>query len=373
MTHLAAEFDQIAWRFRNDDGSETTATWMEAQNVSPGDVAPTQQFRLRMEVQETAGGGANNQTIVLQYNVNGAGWNDIGTSSSFVRLASSSHVANGTATTDQLTAGTGTFLAGIVCTTTSGTNISFAGNEHTEVEWSVEMVLADIVENDEIQFRVIVQDTVPTATAGNPLIVAFDPIRVVSPDSLLVTQAVSEPFLSQIHKLSIDDITAATGISEPTILAITTLTPDSVSVNTDISDPVITQIHHLGVNDLAVSTLVSEPGITQIHKLSVDSLHTATELSSPETTVISFIDPDKLTTELHLSSPSFQRIARTLRLLTDGSAEAAEIVETTGALLTLDPTGTFLSTGGEFVEINASKFTLDNTNQHVIANEFLEV
>jgi hypothetical protein len=169
--HATAAFDQRAFRFRNDDGGEATATWKAVQNGNISQMTG-EVFRLRIEVQETGGGAANNQTIVLQSNINGGGWFDVGPTSNGVRLGNSQHVGNGTPTTNQLTAGTGAFVPGVLLTSTSGTNISFAGLDHTEVEWASLLISEDVPGGSTVQFRVTVNGAVP-AISATPVITAI--------------------------------------------------------------------------------------------------------------------------------------------------------------------------------------------------------
>ena len=48
---MAATLDQYAFRFRNDDGSETTATWKATQNTNISEVVEA--LRLRIGLQAT--------------------------------------------------------------------------------------------------------------------------------------------------------------------------------------------------------------------------------------------------------------------------------------------------------------------------------
>lgn len=170
--HATAAFDQRTFRFRNDDGSETTATWKEAENTSVTQ-AIGEVFRLRIEVQETGGGSANNQTLVLQSNINNEGWFDVGPTSSRVKLGNSSHVADAEPTTNQLTGGTGNFITGEIITATSGTDISFVGNDHTEVEWSSLLITGEVPDGASVQFRCTINGALPgTTSSGVPTVTA---------------------------------------------------------------------------------------------------------------------------------------------------------------------------------------------------------
>jgi hypothetical protein len=177
--HANFTTDQRAWRFRNDDGNQTSATWKAAQNTAITQAAG-ENFRLRFETQETGGGASNNVDFTLQYNRNGTGWVTVTTSSAVVRLIDSPFVADNTPTTNQLTAGTGTFLAGSVIGSSESTGrVSFAGSEHTEHEWKLVLVPGDVANGDTIAFRVNVNGAVTTtATAGNATLTTSVPAAI---------------------------------------------------------------------------------------------------------------------------------------------------------------------------------------------------
>jgi hypothetical protein len=100
------EFYLVAYRFRNDDGTEATATWKADQDVDVTHPLDTN-LRLRVEIQSVRG---QSSTISgqLQYSLNGGAWTDVTGSSTAVR-SSTSTGESGTTTTNQLTAATGTF------------------------------------------------------------------------------------------------------------------------------------------------------------------------------------------------------------------------------------------------------------------------
>lgn len=150
MTHVTPNLDQDGWRLRNDDGNQTAATWIAALNTS-ATITPDVVFRIRIRVRETAGAAAA-FSGPLEYNRNGGGWNNVTTSSAVMRHATSAHVTDNTATTDQL-GGTGTFVAGVI-----DDNGSYSGpslnNQRTEIEFVVRLVAADVATSDTIQFRI---------------------------------------------------------------------------------------------------------------------------------------------------------------------------------------------------------------------------
>ena len=111
------------WRFRNDDGTLSTATWIADENVAPTTIRPGQVFRLRVNFGDTNAADSNNTNISvkLQYNVGGAGWNDLTTNTAdAVYLTSSSQsISDGDGdTTQRLSNMTGSTFTGTLSTGT---------------------------------------------------------------------------------------------------------------------------------------------------------------------------------------------------------------------------------------------------------------
>lgn len=179
-----AAWNQKAFRGRNDDGNETTATWKAAQNIN-WNQAKDVNLRIRLEVQETAGcAKANFTTIQLQYNLNGAGWVNVSASSSVVRSSASPNLADGASTTNQLTVGTGTFVGGGGFDEVNGVAGSSAmdvsASGHFEVEYCVQIRSADVANGDTIQLR---------ASDGGSAFAAYDATPSITVDSGAVSVA----------------------------------------------------------------------------------------------------------------------------------------------------------------------------------------
>jgi hypothetical protein len=69
-------FDQDRFRFRNDDGDGSTATW--AADINTNIAWPlAANIRLRLAIQETAGVAASNQEYYLYYSVNSAAYTSV--------------------------------------------------------------------------------------------------------------------------------------------------------------------------------------------------------------------------------------------------------------------------------------------------------
>ncbi len=166
---LVPTFDQDSFRARNDDGSESAATWQAPANTN-WTQAVDHNFRVRFVVQETSGFSAADKTFQLEYNHNGSGWNDATGASSVVRSWISPSVADGADTTQQV--GSGTFVTpnggfDEVNGLAGGASLDFSGSDETEVEYCIQIRSADVSNNDTVQLRVKGLDTytsTPTIT-----------------------------------------------------------------------------------------------------------------------------------------------------------------------------------------------------------------
>ena len=147
-------------RFRNDDGSETGATWFAAEDTDPVTLEVDTIYRVRVVIQEI-GGASGSNTYQLQYNntTQATGFTDVTTTSSHIRAVASADTSwtinDGDATTDQI-GGTGGFVAGEMAedgATNSAT--SFAASEHTEHEFVFQIQSADVADEDNIDLRVV--------------------------------------------------------------------------------------------------------------------------------------------------------------------------------------------------------------------------
>ena len=149
MTHVSATFTQNGFRARNDNGSETTATWIAALNTNwSQNVGVT--FRFRVEALETAG-GSTGQSLPLEYQLNGGGYALVGAATP-IQFATSGTVADATATTQQI--GSGTFLAGEFDSDGAVASVSFAGNDRSEMEFCLTIDSAQVANNDTIDLRI---------------------------------------------------------------------------------------------------------------------------------------------------------------------------------------------------------------------------
>ena len=136
-------YDQDGFRGRNDDGSETTATWKAAAGAD-FDQEADEKFRLRFLIQTTIAGAAGFKPTIYYRKNSGAGygaWAAVPATfilgSTVVARANSLNLTHGADTTQQL--GAGTFISdnnGVI-------ELGALNTLTTEVnkEWEVEVVL----------------------------------------------------------------------------------------------------------------------------------------------------------------------------------------------------------------------------------------
>lgn len=135
-------FTQASFRFRNDNGSQTTATWSEALNTN-SIKKPYTIFRLRFLIQQTTSAANQNLTRAykLKYSLNGGAYTDVGAQSSatLIRYANSSNITDNETTTQQL--GTGSFVAGNVDENGSSASVTYtnAALSESEMEFVLEI------------------------------------------------------------------------------------------------------------------------------------------------------------------------------------------------------------------------------------------
>jgi hypothetical protein len=136
-----AVLTQFYFGFRNDNGSEITATWMAATNTNVTNIAKNTNFRIRIST--NAGGGSVIITPQLEYllasghSCTSTGWTKISTSTSNAfALASSANFTDKASTTQQLSYLI--FVAGeILQATNPADSISLPSTYFTEHEYSI--------------------------------------------------------------------------------------------------------------------------------------------------------------------------------------------------------------------------------------------
>lgn len=161
-------YDQDSYRFRNDDGSETTATWRQAVNT-PDSIAVDTRFRLRFAFEDTNGGGEmpGGEVFSLQFRQKPSG----GSFGSWMNIDSglfqpvgyddTSNFAGsgGTPATRQIWASATGYQNGFCLDDAPGAGsdfLNYAPNFKTEWEWSIKLVSANgAAAGDTFEFRMV--------------------------------------------------------------------------------------------------------------------------------------------------------------------------------------------------------------------------
>lgn len=136
VQQVHANIVQGSYRWRNDDGNETAATWKSAQNTSIGNVSAGDVLRLRFDLYNNYSMDGQTYSIQLWYN-DGTTAKQVTTSATGAfMLASSAHVTNEQPTTAQFS-GSMPFVPGKVVTSSNDVNILLPASSRTEYEWVI--------------------------------------------------------------------------------------------------------------------------------------------------------------------------------------------------------------------------------------------
>lgn len=153
-----ATYEQDAYRFRNDDGTETTATWKANENTDLTLLCDSNQtFRLRLELQENSSVGTA-RSFIIRYSKNGGAYATVTTATTDIKLVASGTVADATSTTNQLTTSAKTFTAGQFDSNGTVANVTI-NNTQTEMEYCLQALTAGVAHADTYAFRVYISPT----------------------------------------------------------------------------------------------------------------------------------------------------------------------------------------------------------------------
>ena len=177
---MAVNLHATHFRFGIEELLEATHGWHAALDTNPaqGVIANDTTFLLRATIQETGGTAAANTDTQFQCRLNAGAFQNITTTSTIVKAVVSVAFTNGQACTKRLT-GTGTFeTSGAGCTEdglSGGAANDIAASGNSETECGLQIVGADVANNDVIEFRwtspdfTITNDVVPSLTVSVPL------------------------------------------------------------------------------------------------------------------------------------------------------------------------------------------------------------
>lgn len=149
-----------AYRWYADDGAENASTALAAENTAYDLYAGVNaSIVLRYGVQESGTGtasGAATDDYQLQYKKNAGAFTNVTGASSNIRARASANLTDGAATTQRLSAGSGSFVAGEI---DEGdgliTDWALTANNYSDLVYSLEVVAADVAEDDSFTFQVL--------------------------------------------------------------------------------------------------------------------------------------------------------------------------------------------------------------------------
>jgi Secretion system C-terminal sorting domain len=184
-SNIFAFLTQSNWRWRNDDGTETTATWKAAQNAQTIMNAPDEVWRLRLNVYNSTPNDTLSLLDTLQYSTSTGGpWINIDmttTSNPFIIAGTSSYVVQAEPTTAQLTDASGySFATGkTMVDSVSLQNYALIPSQRTEFEWTIKSTSA-LVPNTIYYFRQwgITQSLDPSNTYPSLVTAGLLPIKM---------------------------------------------------------------------------------------------------------------------------------------------------------------------------------------------------
>jgi hypothetical protein len=217
---VAVNLHSTHYRFGIAELAESTHGWHAALDANPaqGVIAVDTTFLLRFTVQETGGTAAGNTDQQFQCALNGGAFQNITTTSTIVKAVTTTVFANGADLTKRLT-GTGTFESsgdgGTHDGLSGGAQNDIAASGNSETECALQIVSADVANDDVITFRLtspdftITNDVVPTLTVAEsaPVVVipttatlaltTFAPtVTATGPTALLVVGDAAAPTAS---------------------------------------------------------------------------------------------------------------------------------------------------------------------------------
>jgi hypothetical protein len=157
FSHIFAFTTQGNWRWRNDDGSETTATWIAAQNTDAAITSASDPIRLRVELYNASGGLLDD--AIFEDSTAGGTWDTIKLAAdaddAFVLAGTSPNVTDLEATTQQLASPhNATYVAGkIIVSSEKLPAFTVGSSSGTEYEYVIKPT-ANLLPSTTYYFRV---------------------------------------------------------------------------------------------------------------------------------------------------------------------------------------------------------------------------
>jgi len=262
---VPAVVEQTRFRFRNDDGNETGATWKAAENTDIT-LAADVLFRLRIGLQETGGnawdGGDGPE---LKYSKNGGGWTSVGFGPlTEVAPAASANVTNAEVTTKQLS-GTGTFESGEVDEDNGyigGTASNLPASGNTEHEYVLTLVGTGVTGGDTIEFRLEEQFSAITAWPEIPMLTVGVGTQEVAPDPVAIPLVVPVPVVTRGALVNPAPVPVTLVVPVSTVTAGRIVSPIPATIPLVVPTPVVVATRLVSPSPVVVALAVPTPTVT---------------------------------------------------------------------------------------------------------------
>ncbi len=243
---MATDVRQTHFRFGKDDDTEAAHTFWQLEDVNHSQfISANWTFLLRFTEQESGGTAAANTDAQFQYNKNAAGWVNITTTSSVVKAVVVNAFTDGQNATKRLS-GTGTFeTTGAGCTEdglSGGTANDIAASGNSETEAGLQVVFADVANNDTIQFRFTSPDWTITYTI-TPTLTITKPVNItVTPNTINLTTTRYAPVIIVSNNITVTPgtLTLLTTRYVPSVVSGTIVVPSTSALITTLYAPTIT-------------------------------------------------------------------------------------------------------------------------------------
>lgn len=242
-----------AFRFY-EDGTETGATAIDAENTNITRYTGDPVVVLRYGVQESGSGsasGASTDDYQLQYSKNGGAYTNVTGASTNVRGFTSADLTDAAATTQRLSAGTGSFVAGEIAETDGLlTDWALTANNFSDLLYVIELVAGDLADNDTLDFRVLRNGAVFNTYSVTPRITADTTPPPITGD---LTQTIADVTSSATgtvavagsSAVTVDAVTSSaagavanTGALGATVDPVTVNAAGAVAVIGDVTQPI---------------------------------------------------------------------------------------------------------------------------------------
>ena len=158
QAYAPALVTQAAYRFYASGGSESAGTAIAAQDTAFAyDASPNDFFgQLRIRLQSTSAQAvASTEDWTLQVQESSGPWNNVVLGSGYVQPFPDSGTTDGQATTNKLTGGTGTFVAGKVSEDAVADDVGWGGNNFTELLYTLYADRTQMGNGFVLKFRVV--------------------------------------------------------------------------------------------------------------------------------------------------------------------------------------------------------------------------